>query len=361
LPQGFHADVKNRNFWLLDGRREVLYPDPNFLRTLDTEWAMRIQDIGGEFALIARLCSDIPEKNVVVGIGDDCAVMEYDEEHYLLVTTDMLVEKDHFRRDWYTPYQIGKKAMEANVSDIAAMGGFGEAAFIAVSLTSELDVEFMEEFYRGMTEVCEEYGFVIAGGDTTHGGLFVITITLLGKVKKEQLCLRGHAKPGDFICVSGDLGKSWAGLELLLEDVSPGTPLLKQAVKDHLEPSCRMDIAGELAPHVNAMIDVSDGLASEVNHICDESNVGAEVLKNRILLSDSTREAGRVLGKDPYHWALNGGEDFELVFTIPKERLKNIKHLKPVVVGRILEEKEGRWLVDGDGKVALKGGYDHFG
>jgi len=323
---------------------------------------MKIKDIGGEFALIERLCGDIPRKNVVVGIGDDCAVLDFDEKHYLLVTTDMLVEKDHFRRDWYSPYQIGKKAMEANVSDIAAMGGFVETAFVAISLTGDMDVEFMDELYRGMKDVCEKFDFVIAGGDTTHGGLFVVTITLLGKVEKESLCLRGHARPGDIICVSGDLGKSWAGLELLLAGRKADTDGLKQAVQDHLEPSCRMDIARNLAPHVNAMIDVSDGLASEVNHICDESGTGAVVHKDKIPLSGSTRGAGRLLGKDPYSWALNGGEDFELVFTIPEEKLKTIEHLGPVVVGRVLEEKEGRWLEGSDGKrVALKGGFDHFG
>ena len=111
---------------------------------------MKIKDIGGEFALIERLCGDIPRKNVVVGIGDDCAVLDFDEKHYLLVTTDMLVEKDHFRRDWYSPYQIGKKAMEANVSDIAAMGGFVETAFVAISLTGDMDVEFMDELPKTM-------------------------------------------------------------------------------------------------------------------------------------------------------------------------------------------------------------------
>ena len=333
-----------------------------FLSILDPLSFMKIKDIGGEFALIRKLTQDIPPEKVVVGIGDDCAVLEGDDEHYLLVTTDMLVEKDHFRRDWYSPYQIGKKAMEANVSDIAAMGGWVETAYIAISLTNDIDVEFMEEFYRGMKEVCEKFDFIIAGGDTTHGGLLVITITLMGKVRKEQLCLRGHARPGDLICVSGDLGKSWAGLELLLKGIEPETEGLQQAVKDHLNPSCRMDIAAELAPHVNAMIDVSDGLASEVNHICDESGTGARVDKGKILLSPSTMEAGVALGKDPYWWALNGGEDFELVFTIPEEKFKQIEHLKPVVVGRILEEKKGRWLVEDDGtRKPLVGGYDHFG
>ena len=321
---------------------------------------MNIKDFGGEFALIRQLTKDIPKDKVVVGIGDDCAVLEWDMEHYLLVTTDMLVEKDHFRLDWYSPYQVGKKAMEANVSDIAAMGGWVETAFIAISLTDAVDVEFMEEFYRGMKEVCQRDGFIIAGGDTTHGGLLNITITLLGKVRKEDLCLRGHGKPGDLICVSGDIGKSWAGLELLQKGVEIATPGLKKAVLNHLEPKCRMDIARKLAPLVHAMIDVSDGLASEVNHICDESGTGAEVYKEKILLSDSTREAGRVLGKDPYWWALNGGEDFELIFTVPEERLDKVLSLGAVVVGKLLREEEGRWLVEGDKRVELTGGYNHF-
>ncbi len=322
---------------------------------------MNIKDIGGEFALIKRVCADISRDSVVVGIGDDCAVLEGNEEDYLLVTTDMLVDKDHFRRDWYTPYQIGRKAMEANVSDIAAMGGRVETAFIALSLTKDINVEFMEEFYSGMKDSCQKHGFVIAGGDTTHGELFVVTITLLGKVKKTELCLRSHAKPGELICVSGDIGKSWAGLELFLAAHKPQNALQKKAINDHLEPFCRMDIAANLAPYVSAMIDVSDGLASEVNHICDMSKTGAEVFKEKIPLSPSTREAGRVLGKDPYHWALSGGEDFQLIFTVPEDNFEKIAHLEPVVVGRVLEEDKGRWLVLKDEtRQPLEGGYDHF-
>ena len=322
---------------------------------------MKIKEIGGEFALIERLCRGISQKNVVVGIGDDCAVLDFDEQYYLLVTTDMLVEKDHFRLEWYTPYQIGKKAMEANVSDIAAMGGFPETSFIAVSLTDNIEVEFMDELYNGMKKVCDRFDFVIAGGDTTHGSVLTLAITMIGKVEKVKLCLRSHARVGDLICVSGDLGKSWAGLELLLNEIKPNNPLLKKALLEHLEPTCRMDIARDLAPHVNAMIDVSDGLASEVNHICERSGTGAVVYKERIPLSASTKEVAKVLGKDPYHWALNGGEDFELLFTVPEKGLDKIKHLSPVVVGKIKEKEEGTYLLDEKGKkMRLKGGYDHF-
>ncbi|MFP4051792.1 MAG: thiamine-phosphate kinase [Thermoplasmata archaeon] len=308
-----------------------------------------ISDVG-EFGLIERIADRVKKKeDLVKGIGDDCAVLD-DGDDFTLLTTDMLVSGDHFNKNWHTPWQIGWKSMIVNVSDIAAMGGLPEWALVSVALPDDVDYEYVDEIFKGMIDASEKYDLSIIGGDTTHGDLLVINITLIGSVEKENICMRGDAEVGDLICVSGDLGKSWAGLELLRASEEGYTDF-------HLEPDCRLDLARKLAPHVNAMIDVSDGLASEVNHICDESSVGASVEKEKVPISKRTKEAGEILGKDPMFWALSGGEDFELVFTIPKENFDMIKSTKPIIVGEITEE--GRYLLNGE-KKPLEGGYKHF-
>lgn len=310
---------------------------------------MKIDELG-EFGLIDRLAERVEDKEgLIKGIGDDCAVLE-DGDTYNLMTTDMLVSGDHFNRDWHTPKQIGSKSIVVNISDIAAMGGYPEWGLISIALPDDIDVEYIDEIYSGMLEASKEYDLTIIGGDTTHGDILVINVVVIGKVEKENLCLRGDAEVGDFVCVTGDLGKSWAGLDLLRAGKEGYTGY-------HLEPKCRLEEGRKLAPHVNAMIDVSDGLASEVNHICRESNVGALIDKDKVPISEKTKGAARTLDKDPMFWALSGGEDFELVFTIPKEKISLIQEIDHVIVGEITEE--GVYLVDGE-KTELKGGYDHF-
>ena len=305
----------------------------------------------GEFGLIDLLASKVGHGvELVKGIGDDCAVLD-GEELYTLLTTDMLVSGDHFNTEWQTARQIGWKSMIANVSDIAAMGGYPLWSLVSLALPENIQVEYLEEIYDGMLSASERYGFTIIGGDTTHGDILVINIVMIGRVEKDLLCLRSHAKVGDLICVTGDLGKSWAGLELLRAGKTGYTDY-------HIEPSCRLEEARELAPHVNGMIDVSDGLASEVLHICQQSGVGAVVDKEKIPISEKTRETGVLLDKDPYRWALSGGEDFELVFTLPESELESIKGVRYTVLGEII--KEGRYLSDAGKKLELKGGYDHF-
>ncbi len=316
---------------------------------------MKIEELG-EFGLIDRLAERLDGKEgLVQGIGDDCAVLNEGKgkgkgDVYTLMTTDMLVSGDHFNRDWHTPKQIGSKSIVVNVSDIAAMGGYPEWGLISIAIPDDIEVEYIEEIYDGMLEASERYGLTIIGGDTTHGELLVINVVVIGKVEKKNLSLRSDAKVGDLVCVTGDLGKSWAGLDLLRAGKEGYTGY-------HLEPKCRLEEGRKLAPHVNAMIDVSDGLASEVNHICRDSSVGALIDKEKIPISEKTKEAASSIGKDPMFWALSGGEDFELVFTIPKDRLSLIDKIEKIIVGEITEE--GVYLVDGK-KTELKGGYDHF-
>ena len=309
----------------------------------------RLSDIG-EFGLIEEISNKFPsDEEIYKGIGDDCAVIE-NEEDYTLMTTDMLVEGDHFNLDWQTPWEIGWKSIIVNISDIAAMGGLPSWGLVSIAFPSDIEVNFAEDMFDGMKEASERHDMKIIGGDTTHGDLLTINVAVIGRVEKENLCMRGDAEIGDLICVSGDLGKSWAGLELLRAG--------KEGYTDYyLQPECRLDSARKIAPYVNAMIDVSDGLSSEVRHICEESELGAEIEKKKVPISDRTKKTGKKLNIDPMKWALYGGEDFELVFTIPPEKISNIEDENPIVVGKIIEEV--LYLIDGE-KKELGEGYDHF-
>ncbi len=309
----------------------------------------KLSDIG-EFGLIEKIAKKFEsDEEIFKGIGDDCAVLE-NEDDYTLMTTDMLVEGDHFNLDWQTPWQIGWKSVIVNISDIAAMGGLPKWGLVSIAFPDDIEVDFAEDIFDGMAEASEKHGMKIIGGDTTHGDLLTINVAVVGRVEKENLCMRGDAEIGDFICVSGDLGKSWAGLELFRAGEKGYTDY-------YLQPNCRLNTARMIAPYVNAMIDVSDGLSPEVRHICEESKVGAEIEKTKIPISEKTRRTGKKLNIDPFKWALYGGEDFELVFTIPSQRISKIEKENAIIVGKILEE--GMYLVNGE-KKELGVGYDHF-
>ncbi|MBN1532474.1 MAG: thiamine-phosphate kinase [Spirochaetes bacterium] len=318
---------------------------------------MRIAEIGGEFALINRLMRRVDgDPSVIKGIGDDCAVLAYTAERHLVVTTDMMVENSHFSRGWFSPFQVGKKLMEVNVSDIVAMGGVPRYAFISIALTRDTEVEYMDELYRGIYASGDKHGVHLIGGDTTHGREIVLNLALIGDVEKDLLCLRSDARPGDLICVTGTLGGNQAGLELLL--AGKGGHSI-----EFLEPQCRLAGEGQIiARHANAMIDVSDGLGSEVRHICEESGVGARIDAGTIPISAEVREAGRTVGKDPIDFALSGGEDFELVFTLPPDRIDALRteFTDFTIVGDILPRQEGLFLNKEGKRIDICRGYDHF-
>jgi thiamine-monophosphate kinase len=324
---------------------------------------MKIHDIGGEFALIGRLTrlSTVIHPDLIAGIGDDAAVIggSFPDGDYLLVTTDMLVETSHFRRDWATPAQVGIKSVACNVSDIAAMGGAPTFMFVSLALAADTEVAWVEALYKGMAEACRRYGVVLAGGDTTHAEVATISITLLGRVSPENLRLRSQARPGELLCVTGPLGGSAAGLAMLAAGLEP-PPYLREK---HLAPGCRLDVSRVIAPVARAMIDISDGLAAEVNHICDQSDTGAEIVVADIPFDPAVREAARLTGNDPLDFALSGGEDFELLFSISPENKKLLekKGIPVTLVGCVSEAASGRILLYPDGRKALlSGGYNHF-
>ena len=287
------------------------------------------------------------------GVGDDCAVLRYDDEFDLLITTDLLLEGTHFRLDWSTPAQIGNKAMESNVSDIAAMGGIPRYAFVSVAFTGDFSVEQADELYAGMNKSCDRHGVSIVGGDTTKGALLTLNILIVGMVEKGTALLRCGALCGDLVAVTGSLGKSEAGLQALQNG-------LEGNIQPHLEPTARTEWGRLLRPYANSMIDVSDGLAGDIIHICDESNLGVEIDGDAIPLFETAMEIAARLGHDPLDYALSGGEDFELLFTFSKSKTDLIQKtgVPFTVIGKITEAT--RLLRVKRRAVPLKGGYDHF-
>lgn len=324
---------------------------------------MRISEIGGEFALIERLSGIIGHRreDLVVGIGDDAAVLRIapPPAPYLLVSTDILVAGRHFSLNWSTPEQIGIKAAECNISDIAAMGGQPNWMFVSLVLSADREVEWAQDLYRGLAQSCHRHQTMIVGGDTSFGDQTVINITILGSVGEHELCLRGHARPGDVLMVTGTLGESAAALALLEAGRRPSSYLMEK----HVTPRCRLDASRKIAKLANAMIDISDGLGSEVQHICDQSRVSAEIEADVIPLHPDVRAAGELLGVDPLNFALSGGEDFELLFSAAPDKLDQLTQtgLNLYIVGKIVPPGPEPILIRTDGsRSLLPGGYNHF-
>jgi thiamine-monophosphate kinase len=311
---------------------------------------MKVKDIG-EFGLIDLISKKPKNKNIIVGIGDDAAVIK--TKGLQVLTTDCLVEGDHFRRDWFTPEQIGMKAIEINVSDVAVMGGIPRFVIVSLGLPRNLDVSFVEKIYKGMWKSCEKYDTEIIGGNMTHSDQIMISVTLVGEVKKDFLSLRNGAKPGDFIFVSGHLGNGRAGLRLFQENIKG----FEKVKKYYLEPKAKLDFALKIAPFVNSMIDISDGLAPEIRHICYESNCGAIIFKEKIPINDNIRTAAKTLGEDEYDYALYGGDDFELLYTVSKNKINKIEG---ILIGEIIKDKEIKLRSRNKEILITKSGYDHF-
>ncbi len=312
---------------------------------------MKVKDIG-EFGLIDRITKKPRDKDILVGIGDDAAVIKT-KKGLQVFTTDSLVEGDHFRREWFSSIQIGMKAVEINVSDIAAMGALPKYVLVSMALPKELDLEFVDGLYEGMWRSCNKYGIEIIGGNMTHSEKIIISITLTGEVDDNNLCLRSGAKPGDYILVSGHLGNGRAGLRLFQEGITG----FEKVKKNYLEPTSQLNTAIKISPFSNSMIDVSDGLAPEIKHICNNSECGAIIYKDKIPISEEVRAVAANLGDDEFDYALFGGEDFELVYTVSKE---NIDKVNGFLVGEITKNKKISLFFNGKEKVMEEKGYDHF-
>jgi thiamine-monophosphate kinase len=309
----------------------------------------------GEFALIDRLTDDFPRKNksTVKGVGDDCAVLGTGKKK-TVVTTDMLVEGVHFDM-MYTPLKhLGYKAVAISISDVAAMNAVPKQILVSIAVSNRYSVEALEELYAGIRLCCERYDVDLVGGDTaTSNTGLIINVTAIGEVDQERITYRSGAQLHDLICVSGDLGSAYAGL-LILErekvtyqanpNFKPDLDSYDYVLERFLKPEPRMDIVKWLAEKEvvpTSMIDVSDGLASELLHICKQSHCGCEVYEEHIPIDYQTSRVCSEMSQNmlPISNALNGGEDYELLFTIQQSDYEKIKDGKEVhIIGHITED-----------------------
>lgn len=318
----------------------------------------------GEFGLIEKLTSNIETKNksTLVGIGDDAAVIKPKSKMLTLVSKDLLLEGVHFDL-MYTPMKhLGYKTAIVNFSDIAAMNGKPTQLLVGIGVGAKFSVEAMEEIYIGIKAACEIYGVDIIGGDTTSSASgLVISATIIGEVEKEKVVYRSGAKPNDLICVSGDLGAAYMGL-LLLErekkafqanpDIQPDLSNHDYLLQRQLKPEARTSVVDLLANAdvvPTSMIDVSDGLASDVMHLCKKSNTGCVISEEKIPIDQSTFDVAEEFNIVPTVAALNGGEDYELLFTIKQEDFEKIKEIEGIsVIGFMTDAGEGERLITSD-------------
>ena len=349
----------------------------------------------GEFGLIDRLTKDLENKNTSTlrGVGDDCAVLHYPDTE-VLVTTDLLMEGVHFDLTYIDLKHLGYKSAMVNISDVFAMNGTPRQITVSLALSKRFTVEDMEQFYAGLRLACEKWGVDIVGGDTTssYTGL-AISITCIGEARKDDIVYRSGAKPTDLVCVSGDLGAAYMGLQLLereksvyygqIDDLRKKIAQAKTAGDDarvkalnaqlsslssfqpdfsgkeyllqrQLQTEARGDIIQRLREagiRPTAMMDVSDGLSSELRHICKQSGVGCRIFEKELPIDYQTAVMAEEMNMNVTTCALNGGEDYELVFTVPIGDLDKVRDLDDVhLIGHITEAKFGHILVTRDGQ-----------
>ncbi len=319
----------------------------------------------GEFGLIERLTKGIELKNTssIKGVGDDCAVLNYENKE-TLVTTDLLLEGIHFDLT-YTPLRhLGYKVAVVNFSDIYAMNGTPRQLTVSIGVSKRFTVEHIKELYAGIRLACEIYGVDLVGGDTSASvtGL-IISGTCIGEGIKDKLVYRNGAKDTDLICVSGDLGAAYMGLQLLerersvskdsQDDFHPAFEGREYILERQLKPEARRDVIEELAQagvKPTSMIDVSDGLSSDLMHICKQSNVGCRIYEERIPIDYQTAVMAEEFNMNLVTAALNGGEDYELLFTVPLTEHEKVAAMKSVkIIGRVTKPELGYCLETRDG------------
>lgn len=311
----------------------------------------------GEFEFIEGIRTMFPSPEGVRGIGDDCAVIPQVQGQDTLVSTDMLVEGSHFLMEDISPYQLGWKSAASNFSDIAAMGGEPVGSFLAVALPKNLPEVWLDEFLKGYRDISNEYSFPLLGGDTTSSpDRLCICVTVLGKAPEGRSVTRSGAQAGDLVCVTGTLGDSAAGLQAILKQVSR-TEEVPYLIDRHYLPTPRVGEGRILAADmgVHSMMDISDGVGSDLRHILEESRVGAEIDIRNIPLSCQLRTFCQRHGLDPVELALCGGEDYELLFTVAPEAEPSLE-VEHTVIGRIVEGCSVRWT--GSDKDYM--GFRHF-
>jgi thiamine-monophosphate kinase len=321
--------------------------------------ATPVSDLG-EFGLIERLTDKIKLRNpsTLKGVGDDAAVLDFKDKE-IVVTTDLLTEGIHFNLMYMPIKHLGYKAVVVNLSDVAAMNATPRQITVSLAISSKFSVEALEELYEGIYLACETYGIDLVGGDTTSSltGL-TISVTAIGEAEKGSIVYRSGAQKNDLICVSGDLGGAYMGLQLLEREneVFKVNPKLQPKLEGYnyilgrqLKPEARVDmlkIFNNLGVRPNSMIDISDGLSSEVMHICKQSKTGAKIYEEKIPMDNEVKAMGNELNINPIVAALNGGEDYELLFTVSLNDHDKIRNNPDItVIGHIVDASEGTMLV----------------
>jgi thiamine-monophosphate kinase len=314
----------------------------------------------GEFGLINHITKyfKIENASTVTGIGDDAAVLDASEKQ-TLVTTDLLIEGVHFDLSYMPLKHLGYKAVMVNLSDVYAMNGAAEQITVSIAVSNRFPLEAIEELYSGIQLACETYKVDLVGGDTTSSTKgILISVTAIGKVEKEDIVLRSGAKETDLIVVSGDLGAAYLGLQVLEREKQvfnvdpnnqPDLDSYTYLIERQLKPEARRDVAGflkELAIKPTAMIDISDGLSSEIMHICSQSKVGCKIYEEKLPLDPQVISACEEFNLDSTMVALSGGEDYELLFTVPIADFEAIKgNPNFSIIGHITAENQGLNLV----------------
>jgi thiamine-monophosphate kinase len=324
----------------------------------------------GEFGLINHITKyfKIENSSTVIGIGDDAAVLDASEKQ-TLVTTDLLIEGVHFDLTYMPLKHLGYKAVMVNLSDVYAMNGIAEQITVSIAVSNRFPLEAIEELYSGIQLACETYKVDLVGGDTTSSTKgILISVTAIGKVEKEDIVLRSGAKETDLIVVSGDLGAAYLGLQVLEREKQvfkvdpnnqPDLDNYTYLIERQLKPEARRDISGflkELAVKPTAMIDISDGLSSEIMHICSQSKVGCKIYEEKLPLDPQVISACEEFNIDSTMVALSGGEDYELLFTVPIADFEAIKgNPNFSIIGHITAENQGLNLVTRAGQeIELK-------
>lgn len=334
---------------------------------------MLISEIG-EVQLIKRLTEDVsPDPQlVVIGIGDDAAAIKPSGDKLQLITKDILVEGIHFLRESISPRQLGRKCLAVNISDIAAMGGIPRHLLTAAAIPPDTECDLVKQIYQGIKDLCRAHSINLIGGDTVSSPQGItISITLLGEVEPERMLLRSGAREGDLVAVTGFLGASAAGLELLLQGCSFQQEWEEEVLKAHLEPPVRLKESRMLSESgvVTSMIDLSDGLQKDIGEICRASGVGARIYADQLPISEATRKACSYLKMHEVSLAVSGGEDYELLFTFPAEKLTWMKDLwqgqmgkNLAIIAKIVPKEEGFKIVDSkEGEITLsRKGFAHF-
>ena len=335
-----------------------------------------IKDLG-EFGLIDRITKNFVNKNdtTKVGIGDDAAVIDGGTD-YLLLSTDMLVEGVHFDLSYMPIQHLGYKSIAINVSDIAAMNGTPQQVVVNLGLSNRFSVEAVEKLYEGMEVACKDYNVDLVGGDTTSSpsGL-IISVSITGRVERDKVVLRSKVEKGDIICATGDLGGAYIGLQVLEREkqVFLANPNMQPDLKKYpyvterqLKPMARMDIINELADmnvKPKAMIDISDGLASELFHLAKQSDVGFFIYEDKLPIDKQTYDTAVEFNLDPITCVMNGGEDYELLFSISQDDFEKLKNHRDIhFIGYATEKEKGINLVTKNQNIVpIKAqGWDHF-